>query len=323
VFADVRAAIGHVHASGRLYEEVMRAPDVYLGNYSADLSAFLERLRAANKRTFLLTNSPPFYVNAVMRHLTQNEKWAELFDVVACSARKPSFYGQGSRPFRKLDAAGKHLSLEPVTSFERGQIYVQGSMDRLLELSGISNDNTIYFGDQIYADLVAPSRRSVRTAAIIAELRHEVSAQGRPEYRRALGLLLELNELIMAGQEIMASAEGVREAVDSLKKRRAKARRLLKEIVNPAFGSAFRTDQGRTLWFHHVGRHADLYTSDVLNLSQYSLNHCFYSERRFLPHEVVLPSSAVASLLTQHAATDTAAVLAALAEQGGGGAPSK
>lgn len=301
VFADVRAAIGHVHSSGLLYREVMRSPETYLGEGNDELARFLVRLRDAGKRTFLLTNSPPFYADAVMRHLTQSGSWAgELFDVVACSARKPSFYKPGARPFRRLDSSG-NLSLEPVSRFERGSIYAQGSMDAMLDMAGFRNDHSIYFGDQIQADLVEPSRRSMRTAAIVSELRHEVSAQGHPDYRRNLGLLLELNELIMAGQEVGDPA--VAEAVVALKVRRTKARRLLKEIVNPTFGSVFRTDQGRTMFFHHVGRHADIYTSDVLNLSQYSLDHCFYSERSFLPHEVALPSSEVMSLLTDLYAT--------------------
>jgi hypothetical protein len=50
----------------------------------------------------------------------------------------------------------------------------------------------------------------------------------------------------------------------------------LSSLFNPQFGSMFRTDGHPSLFAFATRRYADLYTSDVCNLLNYSANHRFY-----------------------------------------------
>ena len=59
-----------------------------------------------------------------------------------------------------------------------------------------------------------------------------------------------------------------------------------KEIFNPQFGSIFRTFENPTYFSRRLNRFADIYTSSVVNLLNYSVNHTFYTRRSSLPHEL-------------------------------------
>lgn len=87
---------------------------------SPDMRKFFERLVNANKKLFLVTNSPFIFVyvyirrfvffefiltnnnlsrNKGMQYLVGND-WRDLFDVVIVQARKPMFFTEDSRPLR-------------------------------------------------------------------------------------------------------------------------------------------------------------------------------------------------------------------------------
>lgn len=56
------------------------------------LKPFFQRLREANKRIFLITNSAYWYVNRGMTYLL-GKNWTDFFDIIICQAKKPSFFG--------------------------------------------------------------------------------------------------------------------------------------------------------------------------------------------------------------------------------------
>lgn len=82
-----------------------------------DMRQFFDRLASANKKLFLVTNSPYHFVwveikvvterglifvssrNKGMKYLVGDD-WRDLFDVVIVQARKPKFFTEHSRPLR-------------------------------------------------------------------------------------------------------------------------------------------------------------------------------------------------------------------------------
>jgi hypothetical protein len=119
-------------------------------------------------------------------------------------------------------------------------------------------------------------------------LSHEIQVQSTPEFKDRLRTILRMETLIDYGQRV--DDEATMKTLAKLKRDRQKVKRELLEMFNPSFGSVFRTSLHRTEFFESVGRYADIYTANVNNFLNYSLQHCFYAKRRYWPHETpVLP----------------------------------
>lgn len=58
-----------------------------------------------------------------------------------------------------------------------------------------------------------------------------------------------------------------------------------KNVFNKQFGSVFRTYNNPTYFSRRLFRFADIYTSNITNLLQYSVQHTFYPRRGVMPHE--------------------------------------
>ena len=303
VFQDIRNAINHIHVSGLLHNAIAEDTSTYLDENPL-LGKYLQRLRDSGRKLFLLTNSPFFFVDAGMRFLLKdflkenNCEWPELFDVVVTNAKKPYFYTSTSRGFRTLDKETGAQSIRPVKSFERGTVYSEGSLGDFMELSGFYGPKVLYMGDQIYADLVEPQRNATwKTAGIIKEVEYEVRKQSSQIFRYNLALALQIDNLIALGQDI-ADRE-VAEQVELLKEERKHVRNTLRDTINPNFGSVFRTENSRTMFYYNVARYADVYTSNIINFLQFPTTHCFYSGRQYFPHEHTLPAADVLGNATE------------------------
>lgn len=107
VYQDVKAAVGHMHESGVLHDRIAASPAAYIDD-SPRLVELLRGIRAAGRKTFLLTNSGYKFVARGMAHLTRGAlepgEWLSLFDFVCVAADKPSWYKE-DRPFRSLNPA--------------------------------------------------------------------------------------------------------------------------------------------------------------------------------------------------------------------------
>lgn len=278
---DVLRALEYVHASGYMHEEVR----LNFGKYvKADplLRDALVRLVNAGKSLFLLTNSPPAFIDAGMKYLV-GEDWRQLFHVSMCSADKPRWYNS-SRPFRKV-SDNYAIDFNRVTAFEPNSVYVHGSLDELHRITGWEGRKVLYWGDQLYTDLVQPGKmRGWRTGAIIRELETEVDKQNTTVYRESLSHVLQLERILSKLYSESPDSPEIRR----LKNVRNLLRYDLKVMFNNNFGSVFRTHTNPTPLAYHLQRDADIYTSRLENLNSYSLNHCFYVERRYLPHETMI-----------------------------------
>jgi hypothetical protein len=100
-----------------------------------------------------LSLSPTFYSNAGMTHTLGSPYWRDLFDIVIVQAMKPSFYSNSDRPFRLLNPRSMSQTWRPVSSLERGQIYIQGNVGDFISMTGLPGARVLYFGDHVFSDL--------------------------------------------------------------------------------------------------------------------------------------------------------------------------
>lgn len=94
LFYDVQNAVQSIHP---IMHEMLdeRVISQYLEKQS-DLSEFLNRLKSAGKKLFLITNSPFKFVDCGMKYMIGSD-WRQLFDIIIVQARKPKFFTTQTR----------------------------------------------------------------------------------------------------------------------------------------------------------------------------------------------------------------------------------
>ena len=105
---DIRRAINHVHDGGVFHHAVNRDPTLYVQK-QADLSAYLQKLKANNKKVFLLTNSSFDFIDPACEYLFEDvvtdmglKHWTQVFDWLDPTRSTPSLFLQ----FCQLQIAG-------------------------------------------------------------------------------------------------------------------------------------------------------------------------------------------------------------------------
>ncbi|MQL91551.1 hypothetical protein Taro_024168 [Colocasia esculenta] len=73
IYQDVKHAIQHVHISGLLHRSILSDPERYLVK-NGKMLQFLEMLKEKEKKLFLLTNSPFYFVDGGMRFMLERMK---------------------------------------------------------------------------------------------------------------------------------------------------------------------------------------------------------------------------------------------------------
>ncbi|KAK4295028.1 hypothetical protein Pmani_032386 [Petrolisthes manimaculis] len=280
LFNDVKAAIGSIHP------EMHRIVSRDIGDYlihDPKLVTFFKRLKESRKEIFIITNSPFYFVNAGMTYLL-GEEWRDYFSVVIASAKKPAFFTDSMRPFRLLDEELHIQTWGPVTELLPGKIYLEGNLKHLQEFKGWKGQEVLYFGDHPYSDLADVSlNHSWRTGAIIWELDFEIQCLNSAEYKATSGWQVVLQSLIESCQDV--DDPELLKIVHRWEEERDMLRRKSKDMFNSHFGSVFRTHNNPTYFSRRLFRFADIYTSRLSNLNEYSINHTFYPRRGVLPHE--------------------------------------
>ncbi|KAK3863889.1 hypothetical protein Pcinc_013531 [Petrolisthes cinctipes] len=280
LFNDVKAAIGSIHP------EMHRIVSRDIGDYlihDPKLVTFFKRLKENGKEIFIITNSPFYFVNAGMTYLL-GEEWRDYFSVVIASAKKPAFFTDSMRPFRLLDEELHIQTWGPVTELLPGKIYLEGNLKHLQELKEWKGEEVLYFGDHPYSDLADVSlNHSWRTGAIIWELDFEIQCLNSAEYKATSGWQVVLQSLIESCQDL--DDPELLKIVRQWEEERDMLRRKSKDMFNSHFGSVFRTHNNPTYFSRRLFRFADIYTSRLSNLNEYSINHTFYPRRGVLPHE--------------------------------------
>lgn len=282
---DVNQAITNVHLSGEMHKEVALDLPKYI-EPNPTLRPLLERIRNSGKKSFLCTNSSFPYINAGLKYMLGDD-WRELFDVVIVSARKPKFYTR-QRAFRMLDIGHKQVQWHAVRALHRGEVYTQGSVYQLSKLTGWVGNRVLYIGDNLFSDLVEPSRANGwRTGAIIRELEDEMRVQRTPEYQRLAFQINKIEALMRSIQNELRSEPAPQNHafVDQLVNVHEALQMEMENLINVNFGSVFRADTYPSQFAFLVQRYVDIYSARLENLLEYPSNHTFYPERIGMPHE--------------------------------------
>ncbi|XP_048246863.1 5'-nucleotidase domain-containing protein 3-like isoform X1 [Haliotis rufescens] len=145
-------------------------------------------------------------------------------------------------------------------------LFCQGNVYLLTQMTGWYGSRVLYFGDHVYSDLAA-----------------EIEQQNDPAYKSAVRWLVSLQQLIEKHQ--CQDSPEQREVIQAWLKERDDLRNYTKGVFNPRFGSLFRTYHNPTYFTRRLARFADMYMSSLTNLLHYSVDHSFYPHRVLLPHE--------------------------------------
>ena len=280
LYYDVSTCIGAAHAT--FHSETRSNPNLYL-HRDPELIPWLEKLVQANKKVFLITNSPFETVDAGMTFMV-GKQWRDFFDVVIVQAGKPHFFTNNAKPFREVDVERKIFLWDTVTTLAKGKIYAGGTIDHFQNLTGWRGGRVMYFGDHPYADLADVTLlHGWHTAAVIRELEMEINKMNTDQFKWGVNWQQVLMALIEDHQGV--EGEEARAVINEWKEEVSTIQNSLRSMFNPQFGSTFRSHNNPTYFSRKLFRFSDLYTSRVTNLLSYSLNHSFYPRRGALPHE--------------------------------------
>ncbi len=319
-FADIRECIDEAHRDGTILDAVAADLPKYV-NKDPQLAVTLHKFRSAGKKLFLLTNSRWAYTDKLMTYLlggamTEYPSWRNYFDIVIVAASKPAFF-QERRPLFEREGNAVRMATLPL---ERGRVYEGGNLMDFEHALGVPGDEVLYVGDHIYGDILRSKKDSAwRTAMIIQELEHEVSAYER--CKKDYGRLEELDEarseledelrfyqghvkdigrrletkVLKEGEAETLEAERMRikRAIERIRGRLkeidAEARaldRAVDERFHPYWGSLLKQGREQSSFGKQVDDYACVYTSRVSNFFGYSPQQYFRSPRDFMAHEL-------------------------------------
>lgn len=294
LYYDVIREIDELHNTQKLHRIITNNISDYL-DPAPDIGPFLHRLRKGGKKTFLLSNSRYKFIDIGMQHLLNDfvskheeyDTWRDLFDVVMVQAHKPQWF-TGSASFRQRDLTTNSLSVHPVQSLHKGEVYSYGNMADFHLMLNVPGHRILYIGDHLFADIYRPQSMAMwKTAAIMPEVVKDVSIMNTHEFEALLSKQLHIEQLIESAQMLGVEKQTseLRELIRHMKNQRNEFRATLKSMINPHFGSPFRSYSERTMFFFNVCRMADAYTSRISNFSKYPLDYSFNVRRSSYPHE--------------------------------------
>merc|ERR1711991_456460 len=290
LFPDVRSAMEYVHNNDVLKKETLLDLPRYI-HATKEIGPLLLNLRSHGKKVFILSNSGYAYTNAVMDYLLSpfydqlqdeaEQNWRFFFDICIVSARKPTWFQEGSI-LREIDVATGNLSISKVHSFRRGAVYEGGSIAHFQDLLGIRGPEVLYCGDHVFGDVVKAAGSKWRTLLVVPELDQELASWAAcySDFTHLQNLYFILAEAL---RDLDASAEEVN--LDFLRRMIDRTEEKISRSSNTTFGSTFRSNAKRSFFAMQVERYADLYAASFRNLSFYPIFYYFNSEVSPLPHE--------------------------------------
>ncbi len=308
LYDDIRFAIDMAHRDGSIKVRIMADVEKYI-IADPELAIVLHKIRSAQKKIFLMTNSYSAYTEKVMSFLFDGvlpdyPSWRNYFDVIITGAHKPGFFTK-NKAFVEVNAEEEVLD-ENVTRFERGKIYQGGNVLDFEKFTGDKGESVCYIGDHIYGDIVRSKKTSAwRTVMIVQEMEAELNLAGElreelvrvQEFERELLRVnseLAFDKSLTESHRIRTDEEEIEHKAgrDRLKRHRKKlmikledAENLFESKFNHYWGLIFKLGNENTLFGAQVEDYACLYTGRVSNFLYYSPNHYFRSPRQLMPHE--------------------------------------
>jgi len=310
LYEDMKLAFDRIHLEGTLKTETMRDLDKYVSKTGEKLKFMLHRLRQQGRFIFLLTNSEWNYTDAVMSYLLDRDSagagepvesasnqvrdyacWRDYFDIMFVNARKPKWFGAGSN-LREVDVLNGQLKLSMIDTktdqkdWFRGKVFSGGNIDNFHGITGAKGQDVLFIGDHIFADvMVAKKTQHWRSLLVIRELLFEIDAfEESKELRDRLRNLEWVRAEMYRGMALDSEAQK-NFNMTALRNHIHNAREEVDSVYNESFGSLFRSGSQSSYFAWQMQRYADIYTSQVDNLSNYPGNYMFTPIMSVLPHE--------------------------------------
>lgn len=298
---DIKEQLDIAHMDGSLKDVVTDNLKKYIIKDKETVEALLN-FKKNGKKLWVITNSDFHYTKALLDYtitpyLAKGETWADLFDIVITSSRKPSFFTDRNM-FYEIDLETGYLK-NTHGPFTKG-IFHGGSATILQKDNGLHGDQILYLGDHIYGDILSLKKACHwRTALVIEELIDEVEATKKSK------------STAKKIEDLMAEKEKLEKNLDKLYLEKYKGKNITKgrldraydEIVkvdkklgpiitkyqsyfNPTWGELMRAGQDPSSFAGQIERYACIYMSKVSDLSAYSPRFYFRPKKRPLSHEL-------------------------------------
>ena len=202
-------------------------------------------------------------------------------------------------PFKILSSS--FPSSSPSLYAKKLEVFLGGSVHALKEAEVLSeHEKVLYFGDNLYADLVQARyitekmsfshaflsyclyfRRchGWQTACVLSELDAEIRTQNTASFQRYHRIRIYTRHLLEnLQQQKNYSLQPIEwNLITDLETQLFLVNEEMSSSFHPNFGSVFRTNAGApTLFALDIRRYVDLYTSHISNVLNYSTSHRFF-----------------------------------------------
>jgi len=282
LFQDLRRAIDYIHVESM---ELKKRTVADLPRYvkrTDRLPLMLRKIREADRKLFLLTNSDWWYTNLIMDYLLrpwtgENESWLTWFDLTVVDGCKPRFFTPGAPSLSRVDRqTGQLTPCDRVPSqLDCMDVLSGGDHHTITTILGVEEPEVLYCGDHLYGDVIKCRKHCEwRTLLIVPELDHEMRLNLEQE-----NMLSQLHNL----EQLLAGSSS-----DQFDDLRQQVTKCLDKIESGfgCSGSMFRVGSKLTYFGSQLLIWADAYTGSVTNLGDYNMSQRFLPPAARLPHEM-------------------------------------
>ncbi|KAI6241714.1 5' nucleotidase family [Aphelenchoides fujianensis] len=288
IFTDIRNAVDWVHFDSDMKKNILSNLEKYVEK-DERATQMLTELRAADRKTFLLTNSDYQYTRSIMAYLLGPD-WTSFFDIIVVDARKPLWFAEGT-VFREVNTDTGALKIGMHTGpLRKGVVYSGGSCDAFRRMVKCRGKDVLYIGDHIFGDVLRSKKaRGWKTMLVVPELNHELTVW--TERRSLFEKLSELDSALAAIYKDLDSSTREKPDLTAITN---SIRSVTYEMDQEygIIGSLFRSGSRTTFFASQVERYADIYASSCYNLVHYPTFYFFRAPMSLMSHEQTVEHSA-------------------------------
>jgi HAD superfamily 5'-nucleotidase-like hydrolase len=312
LYRAIRDTTDATHMEGHLKHEIVRNPEKFV-DVDDKLPLTLLDLKHSGKTLLLITNSEWSYTNAMMSYafdarLPKGQTWRNLFSLVLVQTRKPSFFSERAPALRLADDRGL---FEPIVGkLVPGNVYIGGNAQLVEESLGLRGEDILYFGDHIFADVYASKDLlRWRTALVVGELEDELQAleDFRADQELLSGMMRDKEQLEhhysmlrlklqrrgsdyapdskLTEGELKGELRSLRTQLLNLDERISPLARRASQLQSERWGLLMRAGNEKSHLARQIERYADIYTSRVSNLLEYTPYVYLRASRGSVPHD--------------------------------------
>ncbi len=264
--------------------------------------------------------------------LPEYATWQSYFDIIIVGASKPSFFVDKKpffevdtkNPAQMIDQVGSIAVND--AEFSRHKVYMGGNLVDFERMAKCKGEQILYVGDHIYGDIVLSKKESLwRTCLVVEELQHEInfsikyakdldrastsdakrlSLDDEIRQRRSLLFHIEvaaknndlepkqIEHLLKISNKLRRELEDSQNMLHKLDKKSYLFQDKLEREFHSVWGRLFREQNQLSRFGAQVTYYACIYTSNLINLLQYSSKHIFRASGDFMSHDMALINTA-------------------------------